>query len=108
MRPLECPYRHDRSTSPIDKPSNAVWIVGMPGNLNVEVIEKADQAAIEHPMRGAGQSDTIGQDIGPFRLNRPYVDCIDFGASSVVDGPQARKSLGQSSASELPLGGWAG
>lgn len=89
MRPLECPRRHDRASGPVYQPSYTLWIIGMPRNQDVEVIGQADQATVEHPVRRAGQRDAIGQDIGPFRLNRPYVRCIDFGASPAVDELQA-------------------
>lgn len=108
MRPLESPRRHDRLTKSIDRHLNAVWIVGVSRNRDVAVIGNADEATIKHPVRRAAQSDTIGQDIGPFRLNRPYVCGIVFGASSAVDELQARKSLSQRSAPECPLSGWAG
>lgn len=64
----------------------------MPRNQDVEIIGQGDQATIEHPVRRAGQRDAIGQDIGSFRLDGPYVRGIDFGASSAVDELQASDS----------------
>jgi hypothetical protein len=73
----------------VDKSANAVRIVYLPRNENPQVIGQAEQAAVEHPMHGAGKGNSVADDIGTIRFDRTDMGRGDFGAPLTVDQSKA-------------------
>ena len=59
MRLLKKPGWHNRSACLVDQTPNALRVVRLPRYQDIQIIRKADEATIEHPMRRTGQRDTI-------------------------------------------------
>ena len=48
------PRRQQRTAAFVDEPLNALVIVHLSRDQNIEIIRQTDQAAIKHPVRGSG------------------------------------------------------
>lgn len=85
MRPVRDPLRQGGAAALVDEASHALDIVDLPRDENFKIVGQADEAAVEHPMRGARQGDSVLDDIRSAMLHRPDMGGIDLGAPTAID-----------------------
>ena len=65
MRPVARRQRANHLAGVVDQALHAIAVIHVPRDDDVEIIAEANQPAIKHPMRRAGQRHAIVDDIGP-------------------------------------------
>jgi len=89
MWPFEKSLRNDRASRFVDERLDALRVVHVPRNKDVQLVGKGDQAPIDHPVRGPGKCDAIAQDIRTVGFHRANVRGMDFGTAAAVDQLQS-------------------
>lgn len=90
MRAFQRPLGPMRLAGLVDEAPDAVLIIGLPRDQDRQVVSQADQPAIEHPMRRAGEGNPVADDIGTVRLDRPDMRGGDLRPPATIDQPQPR------------------
>ncbi|KMJ96184.1 hypothetical protein CF64_29410 [Bradyrhizobium japonicum] len=85
MRPIRRPSWLERATGLVDDRSNSFQIVCLARDQDFQIITHADQATVEHPVSGTGQSDPIAHDVRSIRLHRSNVRRRDLCAPHSIN-----------------------
>jgi hypothetical protein len=85
MRAFERSPRFERATGLIDEGAYAIRIIDLSGDQDSEVVRQADQSAVEHPVRSAGEGNPIADDIGTVRVDRSDMGGVDLCATTPID-----------------------
>ena len=80
--------RHCRFPRLVDEAPDAVDVVHLSRHQHLEIVCEADQATVKHPMCGAGQSNSVADDVGPVVLDRLNVSCLDLGSTTAMRSPR--------------------
>lgn len=89
MRSVRGTRRCQRTAVAVDEGSNAIRVVSLSRDENLEIIGEADQSAVEHPMRCSRQCEAVADNVGAARFDRPDMRGIDLGAAATIDELQS-------------------
>jgi hypothetical protein len=85
MRPIHRPHRRHRAPGLVDQAPHAVRIIHLPRHKNVELVRKADQPPIEHPVHRAGQRQPVLHRVRSVGPDRTDMRRFDLGPPAAVD-----------------------
>lgn len=85
MRPLQRALRRKRPAAPVDQGADTVLVIGLARDEDLHIIPKADQPAVEHPMRRAGQGEPIADDVRTVLLDRSDMGGVDLRPPAAID-----------------------
>ena len=71
MWPVCCAHWKNGVAAVVDKARDAVAVIGLTGDHDVEIVREADKPPVEHPVDGAGQGDTVLDAVGATGFDRP-------------------------------------
>lgn len=90
MRPIQRSLGRMRTAGLVDEGPDALLIVGLPRDQDLQVVSQADQPAVEHPVRGPGERNPVAYSIGTIHLDRPDMGGSDLRPAAAIDQPEPR------------------